>query len=409
MLLSGLTVSEMDALIKDSGSSMCMRQMNNVPNGGDLQDVTFVRGYTKGADANWSEEYDKQYLSFVFKCYDQEFVNYEDKQIQDVQNVANPTWEQGFSNINISGEDVVSGVKQYKSFSASIYSYEYVNWICNGMYDIKISPSTSQQQGINDSYNCAIMDYKHRGDKRHDAAKGWIGPGPKCFVMKVNNDDVDFMTNLGKYNDSILSSRDAMATCLVNITHVPSQYAGLTEEERQYDIYYGFGNIKKVDGKPYNVFDGDAYITPCEIMSMYKAYDFNSFDTLPSCQIVYYVPMESSINTYFDYGMCYKNTQSKNVQIEPGEITGVVSQARPEHQYNLIYSDNNVSNDIYNVQSLEDPQLTFPQRIHYSQLKTNGELIDNWQMFKPLDYIDADTRYGDITNLLTNKETIYFW
>lgn len=253
------------------------------------------------------------------------------------------------------------------------------------------------------------MDYKHRGDRRHAAARGWIGPGPKCFVMKINNDDVDFMTNFGKYNESTLTSRNAMSTCLVNITHVPSQYAGLTEEERQYDIYYGFGNIKKVDGKPYNVFDGDAYITPCEITTIYKAYDFNSYDTLPSCQIVYYIPMESSINTYFDYGMCYKNTQSKNVQIEPGEITGVVSQSRPEHQYNMIYSDNNVSNDIYNVQSLEDPELTFPQRIHYSQLKTNGELIDNWQMFKPLDYIDADTRYGDITNLLTNKETIYFW
>lgn len=410
MFLSGLTVSEMDALVKDSGANtVCMRDTNQFPGSEGLNDITYVRACTKGADANESEEYDKQYLSFIFKYYDKEFVDYDDKQVQDVQNVANPTWEQGFSNINISGEDVVSGVKQYKSFSASIYSYEYVNWVCNGMYDIKISPSTSQQQGINDSYNCAIMDYKHRGDRRHAAARGWIGPGPKCFVMKINNDDVDFMTNFGKYNESTLTSRNAMSTCLVNITHVPSQYAGLTEEERQYDIYYGFGNIKKVDGKPYNVFDGDAYITPCEITTIYKAYDFNSYDTLPSCQIVYYIPMESSINTYFDYGMCYKNTQSKNVQIEPGEITGVVSQSRPEHQYNMIYSDNNVSNDIYNVQSLEDPELTFPQRIHYSQLKTNGELIDNWQMFKPLDYIDADTRYGDITNLLTNKETIYFW
>mgnify|MGYP007122087274 CR=1 FL=1 len=64
---------------------------------------------------------------------------------------------------------------------------------------------------------------------------------------------------------------------------------------------------------------------------MYKTYDFNSYDTIPSAQLVYYVPLESPINTYFDYGMCYKNTQSKTVLLEPGEIGGVVVQDRPEH------------------------------------------------------------------------------
>ena len=68
-----------------------------------------------------------------------------------------------------------------------------------------------------------------------------------------------------------------------------------------------------------------------------------------------------------------------------------------------------MSNDIYTVQTLEDNNKNYPQRIHYSTLKTNGELIDNWQMFKALDYIDADTRYGQITNMLTNKDIIYFW
>ena len=29
--------------------------------------------------------------------------------------------------------------------------------------------------------------------------------------------------------------------------------------------------------------------------------------------------------------------------LEPGEITGIASQARPLHQYNPIYSDNNSS------------------------------------------------------------------
>ena len=61
--------------------------------------------------------------------------------------------------------------------------------------------------------------------------------------------------------------------------------------------------------------------------------------------------MESTINQYFDYGMNYRNTNNANLQAEAGEIKGVASQDRPVHQYNLIYSDNGTSNDLYSPQS----------------------------------------------------------
>jgi hypothetical protein len=61
--------------------------------------------------------------------------------------------------------------------------------------------------------------------------------------------------------------------------------------------------------------------------------------------------METNINTYFDYGMNYRNTNNANLQLEPGTITGITSQDRPLNQYNAIYSDNNTSNNIYNIDS----------------------------------------------------------
>jgi len=39
--------------------------------------------------------------------------------------------------------------------------------------------------------------------------------------------------------------------------------------------------------------------------------------------------MESRINWRFDYGCNRKNTGSKNLQLEPVEITGVTTQERP--------------------------------------------------------------------------------
>ena len=388
---------------------------NGVFADGERQDILFTRNWAKGADQDDdATPYDKNELSFVQKYYNRVYLNDNNTvEIRDIKNVSNPTWEQGFDSINGAGGVIVSGVKAYKSYNTSISSYEYDNWVCNGMYDLRISSGLSYfgPDSMGSSGISAMIEPGHAAGSdeawtREAMGAGWIGPGPRCFLATIKNNDGQYL--LG-YNGTTIPG---MSSAIVNITHVPTQYAGLTREEKQYDVYYGFGNIKNItdsNDDKFNVFDGDVYITPCEIVSMYKAYDFNSYDTLPSAQFIYYVPMESVVNTYFDYGMGFRNTESKTVQIEPGEIGGIVSQARPEHQYNMIYSDNNMSNDIYTVQTLEDNNKNYPQRIHYSTLKTNGELIDNWQMFKALDYIDADTRYGQITNMLTNKDVIYFW
>ena len=149
---------------------------------------------------------------------------------------------------------------------------------------------------------------------------------------------------------------------------------------------------------------------PYEFVTMFKAYDFNSTeDSLPSNQIVYYVVMESKINSFFDYGMNYRNTNNTNLQLEPGKITGITTQDRPLNQYNAIYSDNNTSNDVFNTQSIDEQVSIYPQRTVYSQLKTNGEFIDNWMTFKAADFIDVDSRYGEVTNLLTVNDIIYYW
>jgi len=120
--------------------------------------------------------------------------------------------------------------------------------------------------------------------------------------------------------------------------------------------------------------------------------------------------MESKVNTFFDYGMNYLNTQSANLLYEPGSIDGLVSQNRAAHQYNMIYSNNDVSNDVYST-IYTDPNETntFPHRTYYSEPKINGEFIDNFNIFKPSSFIDVDSKYGEITNLLTDKNVLYYW
>jgi len=51
----------------------------------------------------------------------------------------------------------------------------------------------------------------------------------------------------------------------------------------------------------------------------------------------------------------------------------------------------------------------FDSRVHHSELKTNNESIDSWTIFKALNYIDVDSRFGEITNMRLFKDKFLYW
>lgn len=347
--------------------------------------------------------------------------------IQNASDVRNLNWEDGFTNHQYNGNTIKTATKKYKTYISTIGTNEYLNWVCSSKYDIPIG--TDNEYGWTDDHWTEVCEFTNTGndgDKVKHWERAWeaygpIGPGPQCLLLNVKVDPSDTLNMLlsHKFNQDYIknkiidsSTQDiyTLGALLCNIQHEASQFSGLTSEDKKYDIYYGFGNTYDIS-KDCEVFDGDTYVQKCELVGSFKAYDFNDDkDSLPSMQTVFHIPMETNINTYFDYGMNYRNTHNANLQLEPGTITGITSQDRPLNQYNAIYSDNNTSNNIYNIDSdKKDKVKQFKQRIFYSQLKTNGENIDNWQIFKASNFIDVDTKYGDITDLLTIKDTLYFW
>lgn len=384
--------------------------------------------------------------SALFKYYsDQHISNNSNYAVKNIKDVKIPLWYEGFSNINIDGLAIAAnGIKQYKQFNTTVGEFQYNNWISSGLYDLRIVSEESQANVNNvnvqqyaDSRNTLkmhhLLSYKALfepdEDKDEDAgddgifypicAPGFIGPGPSCFLMNIDlGENPDFAEPIYKF------PYQGFDTVICNIQHNISY---TTQEPDEYVQYFGFGNFFKLEknGNIYKVvhrdnnntrddkmivFDGDIYITPQELVTMYKTYDFMSNTTLSSMQVVNYVPMESKVNTYFDYGMNYLNTSSKNLLYEAGSIEGIAGQDRPVHQYNMIYSANDESNDVFNLVTTEDSDINeFKQRTYYSEAKTNGEYLDNFLIFKPDAFIDVDSKYGEITNLLTDKNTLYYW
>lgn len=369
----------------------------------------------------------KESVNWVFRYFDiiNSEITAEENTIKSIKDVVIPNWNDGFTNVQRNEDNsIIDAIKKYRSFTTTIDKYTYNNWVSSCKYDLKpgrsgsisnqtldydtvaefLDSTKSLDLWLNSSSNIPFtLDY---ADEDHDFVRnGYIGPGSSCFVISAEN-------NLP------VIPYDGIYTSICNIQHSPK-----TEdvESNEQTTYYGFGNyfnLQYVDGA-YKingtdtyavVFDGDIYITPHELTTMYKTYHFESPDTLQSTQIVNYIPLESKVNTYFDYGNNLRNTNSSNLMYEPGTIEGVNTQERPAHQYNMIYSDNDVSNDVFTlVVTDKDDTNEFKQRAYFSEPKSNGEYIDNYLIYKPASFIDVDSAYGQITNLLTDKNLLYYW
>lgn len=360
------------------------------------------------------------------------------KVIKDSKNLQ---WNQCFSEVKKEGSTVKDAIKQYSNFVQTIDSESYVNFVCCGKYygDPGTNTSALFNWGSNSSDDKAWGNYTEYTSVSSGTyippAIGPLSAGGQCFVCYLNNtqsynDKGQLYVNpnlpykyLLEANVSLKEPKGTIDNCwktmvlgtyLCNITHEAQQFSGKLLTQMQYDTYYGFGNYFNITPNTgrfnqdnFCVFDGSTYIASHRFITSHKFYDFNDFQAnLQSMQVSNNIIMESDINPYFMYGAAM-NDNNTNVQIKPASIEGVVSQELPAYNYNNIYSDNESSNNIFNAQQLDKLETNFPQRIFYSQAKTNGENVDNWQVFKPADFVDTNSQYGEITNIYTMNDSTY--
>lgn len=344
-------------------------------------------------------------------------VTYNIKSIKDAKTIG---WNEVFSQVQLSGDKVKTAIKQYKNFVQNIGTQSYVNFVCCGKYNSKVGTDSEQLFPSNSKWGSYMeLSNKDSHSDRPYKERGPISTGGQCFITNIDVDSIDDKLPFNPLNRLIFINDNTSnvnnirtGTFLCNIQHTAQQFSGNTIQQKQYDIYYGYGNYKYIefDKNCINtVFDGTTYIAPYEFITSHMAYNFNDVDNLQSMSVINYVVMEDDTNPFFAYGQSFRNTNNKNVQQKPSVIDGVYSQDRPAYQYNSIYSDNYTSISIYNIQTYEKTEKHFPCRICYSQLKTIGENIDNWQIFKAADYIDCNSKYGNITHMFTTRNVLYCW
>lgn len=211
------------------------------------------------------------------------------------------------------------------------------------------------------------------------------------------------------------SDTTGLMFCLLKRDAIP--YGGNTYNARllnKYipasDIFEGTDNLSA----SYRTCDiGDTYIAMFDYLRSQYSLDVGGDDQ--SYQEVFYFPTESQINLQLrsddsfskiynsDYDVSLKLREDGLADIETGtEITAL-------YKYNPVYSRENNTELFAPLQEGASESTFFDSRIRRSQTKFNGEYADSWLKFLQNDFLDVDSKYGQLVDLGVFSDRLLFF
>jgi len=183
----------------------------------------------------------------------------------------------------------------------------------------------------------------------------------------------------------------------------PNQYAGNTYDARSSNKYISCGHFRPIKTKAnpietFKVFGGDTYVGLYD--SCLKFRDRGSVKYRNAQAVV--VPLESDWNIELMYGNGRANLSFTDSFLDNNDLT-------EDNNYSSVYS---ASNNIKTYIPQPNPFIEVNEwnnRFTVSNVKVNGEQIDSWSQFDPLNIWDAEGVYGGINSMLAFGSKIYFW
>lgn len=317
-----------------------------------------------------------------------------------------PEWNQFANGDNIRFVNDVTGIG----------TYSYINWSAPLMLDANGESSVKRfftEVGRIDRDTEAY----HEETAYHSRYLYPIGTGGKCILFKLNG-NITFNTDNRFYYIGYTNNETPhyfTPIHVANIVKTVVPYGGYTKYAIDNSTYISTGCFESVEDPTQwvdrisNVKAGDAYVGIFKYNAAHL-WDDAQYKNATRMATVYAVPIESDIDLTAQHGDIFtgQGDKSYNIQDKPASFDGY-SQTKEAYMYNTAYNQTpNVmtySTAVYN----EVSNFNWDTRIHNSELKTNGETIDSWLTFKAMNFLDVDSRFGEITYMKLFKDRLLYW
>lgn len=296
----------------------------------------------------------------------------------------------------------------------------YINWSFPlGLNSpLGTSGDTEYKETIYNAFN--IITHEEGGSGKYGTA-GYnnltyhypIGTGGKCILFKLNKSlDPYYYTPVSwsAYDSSDIYYGHLFPIHVANLVKPTTPYGGNDEYAIKNSVYYQYGDYAKCTGNvSIDVKSGDATAMVFTYNANHNWYDAQ-FTTPTKMGTVYQVPIETSIDLRATAGqLLTNNTQFGYYAQDKASAFDGYSQQKDAYLYNTAYGAEPLVLPQSTVEKVIIEDNNFDSRVHYSDVKTNGEHIDNWTRFKAANFTDVDTRQGGITNMRLFKDQMIFW
>lgn len=231
------------------------------------------------------------------------------------------------------------------------------------------------------------------------------------LIMRYGNGE--FLFNANNINNNFIT--------LANLRkNNAGQYGGNSYQSRTLNKYISCGDRQDITtaigtGMSSRVYGGDIYTVVHDCL--WSSVDNDS--NMNTTQVIALIPCESSYNTSYTNGNSY--TKLTNVstprkffylQENPGAwLFGeeTIFQTKSYYLYNTVYSQINNTQTFSATSDYENKNNVYDSRIYYSGFKYNNEISDNWTKYKPLNFLEVDSKYGPINAIYMFNNRMYYW
>lgn len=218
------------------------------------------------------------------------------------------------------------------------------------------------------------------------------------------------------------SYRDyAYASILQNVDI--SRYDGVTYEARLNNSYIEFSEVYPITTTTAYGTVGDVWSAPFDLIHLYyqdspddakeAIQHFLSFSTQSRVDVRYRSDRLREFTTINDSNvtddkktMFPQETVAEGIKLQPDLYDENIGDL---YKYNTAYST------VPEVRISVPKPFDFPEEVKNgtkvinSEKKINGESVDNWLVYKPSNFIEVNSSYGDISNLKVVDSNLFFW
>lgn len=190
-------------------------------------------------------------------------------------------------------------------------------------------------------------------------------------------------------------------------------YGGNTFESRRNNYYTPISSVKDISEGYVTPFNGDTFISAFDLQMV--SYEYSVPESLGYSHCTWgeveVVPLESTVNMELrqgSYATSYSSVPNKFKYLNEDGFEA--ENVEPLYVYNSVYTKNIGLNSQPVLPKEQRNRLAnkFNNRIIASENKINGELYDSWINYPVNNYIDVDSRYGEIIELFVFRNKLYF-